>query len=109
MLMLYASLLAIPLALNVLASAHDFRRYVDAIIASVGLCLIWAFVTVIAQILPFPQSKQYHSLVDLFALAVCVAAFMTQFQSWKFVLALLFAGQLWAHAWFWREWSAGES
>lgn len=104
MLMLFASLLAIPLALSIMASASDFKHYVDAVLASVLLCIIWAFVTVCAHLLPFPQSKQYHMLVDLIALSLCVTAFMTQFQWWKLTLAGLFGLQLWAHVWFRGHW-----
>lgn len=107
MLMLFASLLAIPLALNILASRDDFARFVDPMIAAVMLCLIWAFVTAVAQIYPFPESKKFHSLVDLAGLCAMTTMLMTRFAWWKLVVAALFAMQLWAHYWFWDNWSAG--
>lgn len=107
MLMLFASLLAVPLALNILASRDDFGRFVDPIIASVLLCGIWGFTTATAQVFPFPESKQFHSLVDLSGLIAMTLMFMTRFAWWKLSVALLFGLQLWAHYWFWDNWSAG--
>lgn len=107
MLMLFASLLAIPLAVNILASRQDFARFVDPIIASVMLCMIWGFVTAAAQIYPFPQSKQFHSLIDLAGLIAMTIMLTTRFAWWKLGVAALFILQLWAHYWFWDNWSEG--
>lgn len=100
----YAVMACLPLALNFLASRDDYRRYVDAFFMSGMLCIFWAATNVFGALWDFPVSKQFHPLVDLIGLSVAMAAYMTQRQTWKLVLALLFLAQLGVHAWFWWAW-----
>lgn len=101
MMWLFAGMLCIPLALNYAASRQDYTRFVDAFFVSGVLCLIWAFTSVAAAIWPFPQSKQFHPLVDLIGLLTVVLAYTTQKQRWKLALAFLFFAQLVTHTVFW--------
>lgn len=101
MMWLFAGMLCVPLALNFAASRQDYTRFVDAFFVSGVLCLIWAFTSVAAVIWPFPESKQFHPLVDLIGLLTVVLAFMTQRQTWKLTLAFLFLAQLVTHSLFW--------
>lgn len=103
MLILFGSLLLIPFALNFIASRDDYRRYVDALFISGMLAGIWAFTNGIATLWPFPENKQWHPLIDLIGLSVVVAAYMTQKQRWKLLLAFLFLAQLLTHVWFWAH------
>jgi hypothetical protein len=104
MLFLYGMLLLVPFCLSYVASRADYARYVDALFAAGMLASIWAFTNAMALIWAFPDSKQFHPLVDLIGLSVAIAAYMTQKQRWKLVLAYLFLCQLFAHAWFhWPE------
>lgn len=104
MLLLYAALLLIPFALNYLASRDDYARYVDGLFASGMLAAIWAFTNAVGVMWAFPANKVFHPLVDLIGLSVAVAAYMTQRQRWKLVLAYLFLCQMFAHAAFWWSW-----
>lgn len=101
MLILFGFLLTIPFALNFLASRDDYRRYVDAMFVSGMLGAIWAFTNLMAVPYAFPASKMFHPLVDLIGLSITIAAYMTQRQRWKVMLAFLFLGQLVAHTQFW--------
>jgi len=103
-LFLYGTLVAIPLALNLAASRIDYGRHVDAVFASGMLCVLWALTNAIGVLYEFPQSKQFHSLLDLIALSAMVGAYMTQRQAWKLALCVLFLAQLAAHAVFWWMW-----
>lgn len=100
----FGALLCIPVALNYIASRHDYREYVDAFFASVMIAAIWSFTNGAAAFWSFPDSKQFHPLVDLIGLSVCIAAYMTQRQRWKLVLACLFLAQLYLHVGFWWTW-----
>lgn len=97
----YGLLVCAPFVLNFLASRDDYKRYVDAFFMSAMLCVIWGVTNLFGVLWDFPESKRFHSLIDLIALSICVASYMTQRQRWKLVLAVLFLGQLCAHAWFW--------
>lgn len=101
MLIPYGVALLLPFALSLLASRDDYVRHVDALFASGMLAAIWAFTNIIAVIWTFPHNKVFHPLVDLIGLSIVVAAYMTQKQRWKLVLAWLFLGQLALHAVFW--------
>ncbi len=103
MLTLYGFLLTIPFVLNLLASRDDYRRFVDALNMSVVLASIWAFTSFAHALWQFPDAMRFHPLVDLIGLSVAVAAYMTQKQRWKLVLAFLFLAQLFTHVWFWWE------
>lgn len=100
-LLFYGALLTIPFALNFIASRHDYARHVDALFASGMLAAIWAFTNAVGVIWDFPENKQFHPLVDLLGLSIAVAAYVTQRQRWKIVLATLFLAQLSLHAAFW--------
>lgn len=100
MMILYGLLLTIPFALNLLASRDDYKRFVDALNISAVMATIWSFTTFAAFLWEFPESKKFHSLLDLIGVSVCIAAYMTQRQRWKLVLASLFLTQLYAHVCF---------
>lgn len=105
MLLLFGALVCAPVALNYAASRIDYSRYVDAFFAAVMLCTIWATTNIIGAVFPFPDSKKFHSLIDLIGLSGAVAAYMTQRQRWKLILAFLFLAQLATHAGFWWLWN----
>lgn len=101
LLLIYGAIALIPLLLNFAASRSDLCRFVDAVTLSAMLCVMWAFTTIAAQIWPFPESKQFHPLLDLIGLTAALAAYATQRAAWKLGLAALFLAQLVAHAAFW--------
>ena len=100
----YGALVCAPFILNIIASRDDYARYVDAFFMSGLLCVIWASTNILGVIWDFPTSKQFHPLIDLVGLAAAIAAYMTQRQRWKLVLAYLFFAQLCVHAVFWAMW-----
>ncbi len=101
MLIPYGVMLLIPFLLSLVASRDDYKRHIDALFATGMLAAIWAFTNSMAVIWDFPHNKIFHPLVDLIGLSIVIAAYMTQKQRWKLVLAFLFLGQLCAHAVFW--------
>lgn len=103
MLFIFGALLLIPFLLNLAASRHNYERYVDPLFASGMLGAIWAFSNIVGAFWAFPASMQFNPMVDLIGLSIVVAAYMTQRQRWKLVLAFLFLGQLAAHAIFWWD------
>ena len=74
MLVIFGTLLSLPLLLNLTAARGDYRKHVDAVFAAGMLCAIWAFTNIVAHIYPFPQSKEFHPLVDLIGLSAMIAA-----------------------------------
>ncbi len=109
MLIVFGALLCIPFALNLLASRDDYKGYVDAVFMAGMLAAIWAFTNGVAAIWDFPSNHQFHPMVDLIALSIVVAAYMTQRQEWKLILGFLFLAQLGMHAGFWwsRQYDPG--
>lgn len=101
MLPVFAVMVSIPLVLNFLATRRDFERHMDALLGASMLCVFWALTTIFAGLWDFPESKKFHSLIDLIGLLAATAMYATQRRVWKVALATLFMAQLIIHALYW--------
>ena len=101
MIWLFGVLVVIPLAVNYAACRVDYQRHMDAFMLASMLCVFWAVTNSIGMLWEFPESKKFHSLIDLLGLLTCVASYVTARRRWKAYLALIFLVQLGAHAAFW--------
>ena len=103
MLYLFAGMVLTPLAINWVASRHDFLRFADAFAVSIMLVVFWCITNTMAMVLEPPESKMLHPLIDFFGGAVCMWLYRQDKAPWKAALAFLFFTQCALHAWFWYE------
>lgn len=101
MVWLFGFLVLIPLAVNFSAIRIDYSRHIDAFALASMICVFWAFTNTIGLVWEWPESKKFHSLIDLIGLTACVASYIGRPRRWKAYLAMLFMVQLCAHAAFW--------
>lgn len=101
MIWLFGALVLLPLAVNFAATRISYERHIDAFMLAAMICVFWAFTNTIAMVWEWPESKRFHSLVDLIGLATCVASYIGKPHKWKAYLAMLFFLQICAHAAFW--------
>lgn len=104
MLLLFACLVLIPLALNGYAFRGDIKRYADAFGAALMIVGIWAVTNTLGFVFEPPASKAIVPLIDFAAGATMITAWVSHKERWKLILAGLFLGQCVIHAMFWIVW-----
>ena len=101
---LYPLAVALPVVINLVSIRTDPRHHV-ALSMSLLLVAIWGALMVIASLLPKPERYDYNFMFDTCG---CLAALLTWIKyrkSWLFLLATLFAAQVYLDAaflWSWR-------
>ncbi len=95
----------IPFGLNVWALRSHYHAYVDAVGLSLMLVLLWALYNLSLVSPPGqPENMLVLAVIDVIAMGICAAAWVTEPRPFKLVLAVLFLGQLGLHASFWMAW-----
>lgn len=99
----------VPLAINYAALRENYHRYVDAVGLSLMLVILWALYNIARASPPGePENMLVLAVIDVIAMGICAAAWVTQPKPYKLVLAIIFLGQLTIHATFWLAWPQPE-